>query len=82
MANFPKPPVTTDFHKEGQPAPTFAWERWFQAITDFLTAPQIPLQTPATSSAKGLPGMITYDANFVYVCISQNQWKRVALSAF
>jgi hypothetical protein len=38
MSKFPAPPVDTDFQKQGQPSPTFAWEQWFQAISAFLSA--------------------------------------------
>ena len=38
--------------------------------------------TPANSSANGLAGTITYDPNYVYVCISNNSWRRAALSVF
>jgi len=82
MAVFPKPPVTTDFNEQGKPAPTFPWERWFQAITNFLSAPQIKKFTPASSTAAGVVDSITYDSNFLYICVATNQWKRVSLSAF
>lgn len=87
MARFAPPPVRTELvgkHPQtgGPDAPTYPWERWFQAITDFLTAPTIPRQTPATSSATGVPDTIIYDANFIYICTAKNTWKRVALSSF
>lgn len=82
MAKFPPPPIRTDFIQQGQPAPTFWWEQWFQAVADFLSSPAIPLVTPTTSIATGVAGTITYDANFLYVCVATNQWKRVALVAF
>ena len=37
---------------------------------------------PTSSSSPGTPGQLAYDANFVYVCVSQNQWGRAALSSF
>lgn len=37
---------------------------------------------PATSSAFGQPGMITWDAGYLYVCTAANEWKRLALSSF
>lgn len=40
------------------------------------------LKTPSSSSAPCTPGEFTDDANYHYVCVSLNQWKRVALSAF
>ena len=32
--------------------------------------------TPASSSAAGVAGQITWDSNYVYVCIATNTWKR------
>lgn len=36
-------------------------------------------QTPASSSAGGYVGTITWDAQYVYVCVAPSTWKRVAL---
>ena len=38
--------------------------------------------TPASSSAACTTGMIQWDANFVYVCVATNTWKRSGLSSF
>jgi hypothetical protein len=38
--------------------------------------------TPASGAAAGVAGSVRYDANFLYVCVSANVWKRVALTAF
>jgi hypothetical protein len=81
MTQFARPPVTTEFVGKND-SPTFPWERWFQAIANFLSAPTIPAQTPASSSSVGVMGSIVFDANFIYVCYATNKWKRVALSAF
>lgn len=43
---------------------------------------QETLMTPASSSAACTAGQFTDDANFHYVCVSSNVWKRVALSSF
>lgn len=88
MARFAPPPVRTEIVGVKDPttgkqdSPTYPWERWFQAITDFLTAPQIPKSTPASSAATGVPDTIIYDANFIYICVAKNTWKRTALSSF
>lgn len=37
---------------------------------------------PASSSAAGTAGQITWDANFLYVCVANGQWKRVSLTSF
>lgn len=59
------------------------WSIWFEAIrTTVNRAPQIVTTVPANSAAKGLPGQIAYDANFLYVCVAKDTWRRVALAAF
>ena len=37
---------------------------------------------PATSGSAGAAGTVTYDADYIYVCIAADTWKRAALSAF
>ena len=39
-------------------------------------------QTPATAGAAGTAGMIAWDANYIYVCVDTNTWKRVAIGAW
>lgn len=43
---------------------------------------QMPLTTPASSSAACTAGQTTHDANYHYVCVATNTWKRAALAAF
>src|ERR1035438_6939634 len=43
---------------------------------------QVNLATPASSSAPCTAGQIGADANFIYVCVAANRWKRSALSSF
>jgi hypothetical protein len=40
------------------------------------------LTTPASSSAPCTAGQFTDDANYHYVCVAANTWKRVALNSF
>lgn len=61
-----------------QNVPSYAWDRWFQSITTALIIPN----PPATSTSAGIPGQRAFDANFEYVCIATNSWKRIALVAF
>ncbi len=43
----------------------------------------IPLpSTPANSTATGLQGNITWDADYIYVCVANNTWKRAAISTW
>jgi len=37
---------------------------------------------PASSSADGVAGMVTWDAGYLYVCTATNTWTRIALSSF
>jgi hypothetical protein len=39
-------------------------------------------KTPASSSDTGTAGDICWDANYLYVCIATNTWRRAAHSAF
>jgi hypothetical protein len=41
-----------------------------------------PLQTPASSTAACTTGSVLWDANFIYVCTSTNNFKRATLVAF
>ena len=37
---------------------------------------------PATATSTGTPGRKAYDADYLYVCVSNNTWKRVALETW
>lgn len=37
---------------------------------------------PATAASTGTTGQIEWDANYVYVCVATNTWKRAALSTW
>lgn len=37
---------------------------------------------PASSSADGVAGMVTWDTDYLYVCTAADTWKRIALSSF
>jgi hypothetical protein len=38
--------------------------------------------TPANASATGAAGTILWDSGFIYVCVSANTWKRVAIATW
>jgi len=42
----------------------------------------VNLATPASSSAPCVAGQIGADANYIYVCVAANRWKRSPLSSF
>jgi len=52
-------------------------------IDGTITATQFKLSAlntaPASSAAAGIIGEIRYDANYMYVCVATNTWKRSAL---
>jgi hypothetical protein len=37
---------------------------------------------PANASDTGVAGSITWDANFIYVCVAANTWKRIAIATW
>lgn len=39
-------------------------------------------QTPASATAAGNAGEICWDANFIYIAVGTNSWKRVAISSW
>lgn len=43
---------------------------------------KIATATPASATAAGTAGQIAWDANFMYVCIATNTWKRTAISTW
>lgn len=49
------------------------------AQTKFRIATSNP---PASASDEGTPGMIAWDADYLYVCIANNTWKRTPLAAW
>ena len=38
--------------------------------------------TPASAGAPGVPGEIRWDANYVYICVGIDAWKRAAIAAW
>lgn len=45
-------------------------------------SPNVLHNPPTTSSSTGLPGQMSYDASYLYVCIAPDSWKRASLSSF
>ena len=39
-------------------------------------------QTPASANSAGEAGTICWDSSYVYICVAENTWKRVALSSW
>jgi hypothetical protein len=47
-----------------------------------ILADMIFANTPASSSATGITNQVSWDSNYLYVCVAANTWKRVALASF
>lgn len=45
-------------------------------------ADAIPSEPPASSTSTGQVGKITWDSDYIYVCIATNTWKRSRLSTW
>lgn len=37
---------------------------------------------PEIANSAGIAGTVRYDANYVYVCVANNTWKRVSLTSW
>ena len=37
---------------------------------------------PANSTANGLAGEVKYDPSYLYICVSNNTWKRITLESY
>ena len=54
-------------------------------VTTSLTVNAVTVttsSTPANSTATGTVGQIKWDANYIYVCVATNTWKRAALTTW
>jgi hypothetical protein len=61
--------------------PSKSWYQWFTLLPPRLTSPAVA-STPASSAANGIPGQVSFDANFLYVCVATNSWRRIPLNPF
>jgi hypothetical protein len=56
------------------------------SVTDTKAiAQKLKIQTPnvpANASSSGEQGDVAWDANYIYICVSNNTWKRVAISTW
>jgi hypothetical protein len=44
-------------------------------------ATQLKMSPPASSTSTGIPGQVTYDSSYIYVCIGLNVWARAAIDS-
>jgi phage-related tail fiber protein len=59
-----------------------AWSGRIQASQMDLTAVSVFTTAPTSSTSPGEAGQMAFDANFFYVCVAFNSWKRSALSSW
>jgi hypothetical protein len=59
-----------------------AWSGRIQAAQMDLTSVSVFVTAPTSSTSSGEAGQMAYDANYFYVCVAFNSWKRVALSSW
>ena len=38
--------------------------------------------TPTANNSPGVAGQLSYDQNYLYVCVAQNSWKRIPLNSW
>jgi hypothetical protein len=41
-----------------------------------------PSSIPASPNSTGTTGTVTWDNNFLYLCVATNKWRRIALSSW
>lgn len=42
----------------------------------------VKVDVPLYSTSTGLSNNIAFDSNYLYVCVAENTWKRIALTSF
>jgi len=45
-------------------------------------ADRITSTVPSSATDTGIAGTIAWDANYIYVCVATNTWKRVAIATW
>ena len=58
------------------------WRNWFLSVYNSrFSFKNIDAQVPTTSSGSGVTGEIRVDASYIYICITTNTWRRIAIPA-
>lgn len=77
------PVAALQFDETGDPAePVMIWPGRIVANHIDVTSLSLFTTVPTTSTSTGEAGQMAYDANYFYVCIASNTWKRTALSTW
>lgn len=83
----PPPPTTTPVLKDKEKVFDAPWVIWLVAIWTAIRG-IANIAPPVTSATPGIAGQLSFDQNFLYVCIQGNTqttvaiWKRIPLTAF
>ena len=51
-------------------------------VIEIATRLLVPTSPPTSASATGVTGTITWDSDYIYICIGTNTWKRVAITTW
>jgi hypothetical protein len=84
LANATAPSVDVSFNVMNATANNFA-TFGFSGKNKTFSTPGLVITTstpPATATSFGVKGTVTYDADYVYVCVDDNVWKRSPLSTW
>ena len=54
----------------------------YNDLVDVPPAAPALVAPPTSSTGNGHTGQISWDANYIYICVNTNTWKRVALTAW
>lgn len=49
-----------------------------ESLKDFI----ITSSAPASASSTGTAGQLAYDADYIYVCVATDTWKRVSIATW
>lgn len=79
---FQPPPVQGQVFLDADGAPSYPWKQWFELIPPALGSPAASGSVPKAVNSPGIAFQIAADANFIYVCVAPNSWKRAALTAW
>jgi hypothetical protein len=55
------------------------WLDWFRELREKLSEPNA---VPGSAAAAGVAGDVAYDADYLYICVATDTWKRVSLATW
>ena len=78
-SQFPQGLAQTGFlDKSSGSGVSWQWLQWFFQLGNTVQE----VNVPSSATAKGTPGQIAIETDWLYVCVAANTWKRVALVTF